>query len=337
MANRQWLARVDFGMSIVRSHGLSVFVPRRRPTALQHGETLYFAEIPDGSGHTRMRACLENPSTGERWLALPENVDEHGNIDSPTWHVNADFGSVGFPGLVFLKNGLGLRMTAIPDRLHQLMCCWSGGVADANLMLKRLEFKPLCDLRFGPFGRQGHHSTLTECAKEFFAAQTYKSPLFQLFYDNIVEDLGDDDPSLGSEAHQRGVFERVKAELVGARQGARVREGRWWNLEARGMAVLENKSALLMLLVYLGFQRRWWTSFSESPLQNLELFQGKLEADDVWVCLGVTPTTRTRARLLPTTILRRLSKLMRPRILREAQVGVVLAYQLPKLGQPFGN
>ena len=72
-------------------------------------------------------------------------------------------------------------MTALPDGLHQLVNCWHCAVTSAKLTLKRLEFKPLCDLRFGPFASQARQGTLRNCAKEFFEVQDGKSPLFQIF------------------------------------------------------------------------------------------------------------------------------------------------------------
>ena len=178
--NKSWLRHIDFSMRQVRSHGLGIFRPRRAVGPLQENQTLYFAEVPDDHiGGTRRRACIYDDDRKTAWLALAENADDQGNVDCPVWHVVVDFASVGMPGLVYLKNGPPqLRMTALPDRLHQLMCCWNLGVTDARLMLRRIEFKPLCTLRFGPFGRQAHHGVLTEAAADFFAKNGHRAPLF---------------------------------------------------------------------------------------------------------------------------------------------------------------
>lgn len=138
-SNREWLQHAEIGMQVVRQHGFSLFRPRRVAVALQPGETLYFPRMATRSGEVRERACIANTAMNQRWLVLPENEDEHGRVQCPVWHVVVDFGPVGIHGLMYLKNGLSLRMTVMPDRLHQLMCCWTGGVSDACLMLRRLD------------------------------------------------------------------------------------------------------------------------------------------------------------------------------------------------------
>lgn len=138
-SNREWLQLTEHGMQAVRSHGFEIFRPSRVVNALKEAERLYFAMVPTRSGEKRKRACIVNRNTGERWLALLENEDELGGVECPVWHVVVDVAPVGLPGLQWSKNGLSLRMIAMPDRLHQLMRCWLGVVSDACLMLRRME------------------------------------------------------------------------------------------------------------------------------------------------------------------------------------------------------
>ena len=74
---------------------------------------------------------------------------------------------------------------------------------------------------------------------------------------------------MGSAAHKQIVWRQWRAQLTGARQGSKFKESRWWATECRGMDVMENRWPLLMLLIWLGFQRGWWTSWSETPLMGL--------------------------------------------------------------------
>ena len=275
MPNKEFIERVDYGFKVVRGQGLSEFLPAHKVGPLDALEQYYFTDMPAPGGGTRRRACILNSRTGARRLALVENLTADGSIRAPVWHVISDLGSVGFPGLAFLKNCVQLRMTALPDRLHQIVNCWQCALTSARLTLKRLEFKPLCDLRFGPWASQAHHGTLRKCAQEFFEVQDWRSPLFQMFYDEVAAELDcADDPAMGSEGHQREVWQRFRAKLLTEKQGAHLREGRWWNVESRGLAVTSSKTCLLVLLLYLGFQRRWWVSFGESPLGRLDMFAG---------------------------------------------------------------
>ena len=74
-------------------------------------------------------------------------------------------------------------------------------------------------------------------------------------------------------------WEQCKARMLGAKQGDHVVYGRWWNVEWRGMSVMENKSLLLLVLVFLGFRRKWWCSYSECPLLNREVARQAARAD----------------------------------------------------------
>ena len=69
--------------------------------------------------------------------------------------------------------------------LHQLLLCWDAGIADANLTLKRHEFRPIIDLRYGPFSAQAHHSVLMSVAAGYFSTEQWGGPLFTLFFDDI--------------------------------------------------------------------------------------------------------------------------------------------------------
>ena len=279
-ANRELIENLDQGMRAVRLHGLSLF-RKTRGIALVSNEhqEFYIAEAESVFGGTRMRACVEDTQTGESWFCLDEDVDEDCAVDEPVWHCSADFGSIGFPGLQFLKNGLNLNMTAVPDRFHQLICCWKGGQSAAGLTLKSFEYKPVVDLHFGPFGSQATHGVLVGVCKEFFETESWDGPTFSYFYDDICAADGEADPAMGSDNHRREKFAECRERLAASTQGDHLKDGRWWSKESRGMATLDCPPLLLMLLIFLGFRRGWWASFSETPLfDNTE--SARLRQDD---------------------------------------------------------
>lgn len=181
MPNKEFIERVHQGLKVIRGRGFAEFLPAHKVGPFDGLERYYLADMPALAGGTRKRACIINTRTGHRRLALIENLAADGSIRAPVFASSQDGGSVGFPGLAFLKHGVQLRRTALPDGLHQLVNCWHCAVTSAKLTLKRLEFKPLCDLRFGPFASQARQGTLRNCAKEFFEVQDGKSPLFQIF------------------------------------------------------------------------------------------------------------------------------------------------------------
>ena len=197
--NRRWLQAVDQQLRSVRPHGIKAFIPRRRLQRLCRHEHLYLARVEDPDGTVRRRACLENKQTGVRQLCLVGDTTAEKAVEFPCWHVCVDFAPIGYPGLSFVKNCLGARMTVVPDRFHQILCAWDAGVSSARCLLKKLEFKPLNDLRFGPYGHQAHHGTLVKLAEEFFAKKFATSPLFEFCYAEHCQERVNVDGEVGTE------------------------------------------------------------------------------------------------------------------------------------------
>ena len=111
-----------------------------------------------------------------------------------------------------LKNGpTKARMTVTIDRCHSLMCCWSEAVVVGGLATERYSYKPFIDLRYGPFGKQAHHAVLVGLANELKSYLAWDSPPMQFFYDEIVEDERNEDPSIGTVEHMKETASRVIA------------------------------------------------------------------------------------------------------------------------------
>ena len=149
----------------------------------------------------------------------------------------------------------------------------------ARVLLKRFEFKPLCDLRYGPWAGQGSHRILKNAAFEFFDVETSDGVLFSLFYEEYLKDSGGEDPDEGSATHRLRIWRRWRTEMLHAPMGGKVKDGRWWNLEGRGMTVMKQRLPLLMILTWYGFRRGWWYSLSETPLLKLDTFNERAHAD----------------------------------------------------------
>ena len=95
-ANREIILALDQGMRAVRAHGLSLFLPKQKIKMFENTfEKLYFADAPSVAG-LRRRAIVEDARTKTRRLLLREDMDSSGSVVAPTWHVCADYGSVGF-------------------------------------------------------------------------------------------------------------------------------------------------------------------------------------------------------------------------------------------------
>ena len=134
--NRDWLRRVDHQMRRV-GVSLSKFMPTRRPRALQRNEKRVFVPMRGPlSGREIERSRIEDGFTNEKWWELPIRMVD-GVREYPCWHCCADQGNVGWPGLVFLFRGLGLRGSLTVDPLHRFHNDWRQAETDAGMVLLR--------------------------------------------------------------------------------------------------------------------------------------------------------------------------------------------------------
>eukprot|EP00969_Alexandrium_andersonii_P106740 4708619-Alexandrium_andersonii.AAC.1 len=88
-----------------------------------------------------------------------------------------------------------------------------------------------------------------------FSVLKSDSTLFQLAYDDICLDLGEDPPNKGSPEHYEHVWQLCKTHLQSTGIGPEPKRGRWWAIEALARHQRPLRSMTLMLLVFVGFRR----------------------------------------------------------------------------------
>ena len=88
------------------------FKPLLRPRALQGGEERFFDVI-----NGERRSCVESPD-GTTRVESPF-VTRDGRRVAPTGHGASDFGPIGAPGVNYVINHLGYRITWIFDQMHR--------------------------------------------------------------------------------------------------------------------------------------------------------------------------------------------------------------------------
>jgi hypothetical protein len=80
------------------------------------------------------------------------------------------------------------------------------------------------------------------------------------------------------------VWLKLKGILVAGPRGATAKVSRWFAWEARGGSMLDQKTgglhALLMVLIYIGWKRKWWSSYKDCPLACLSLDDEAIPIDD---------------------------------------------------------
>ena len=119
----------------------------------------------------------------------------------------------------------------------------------------------MLNVRVGPWRKAANHRLLNDTARGLRTAMPSTHEMFRRFYAEIARDYRMQmDPSLGEEAHMQRVWEVMMERLSRAKVDSEVRPGRWFHTEQRGLGFLEHgpgPTALLMLLLLLGFRRKW--------------------------------------------------------------------------------
>ena len=70
----------------------------------------------------------------------------------------------------------------------------------------------------------------------------------------------------GSEEHRAWVWKKMCSMLMHAAIGSTAKRGRWFSLETQTRHQRGMRTANLILLLYVGFQRKFWQKWDETPL-----------------------------------------------------------------------
>ena len=272
-ANKTWLQSLEH--QLLRGAGISLIdlMPVRRLAGLGAEQRRYFAEVPHPvTQQPQRRSCISDTS-GQRFLEVPQKFDENGERIVPsTWHVVHDMGSVGFPAFLWLFLRAGIRGTISFDRFHRMHNDRLEGLKDSGLMLLRVQWVPALNVRVGPWGTASHHESIKAAAIHMFDALDATNELYQHLYEPICWDLGRlTDTDFGTPAHMERIWAELKPLLTEGRRGDAVTLSRWWSWETRGVHFISGGGgahALLMVLIFLGYRRKWWKRFEETPLSS---------------------------------------------------------------------
>lgn len=191
-----------------------------------------------------------------------------GRFVAPALHLAADQGAIGLPACLWLLISRRLRMPLTHDLFHRLHNDLQEGLTSSGLMLIRLQYSVVAKMRRGPFEKQAHHSLLKSAAAELAHTMEIDSPLFEVMYEDIVSEsdhlssLGD----IGSTAHMQATLAWVKDELAKRGIGQKVVTARCFSWEQTSRSASRSRFVDLLLLLYLGQQKKLWTAFNQCPL-----------------------------------------------------------------------
>lgn len=277
-SNRDILIKVDNMLRAGCGFGVSTFVPKVSAKALPEGAVRYFAPMahPE-TGNMERRSCIAFPD-GTRQVEVPRML-VGSTLVRPTLHLCADQGSVGMSCYLYMLLGIGCRMTLVPDLFHRLHNDMLGAVAEAGLSMVRAECFIPARMRRGPFDKQGNHAVLKGASQEMGRVLAVDNPLFEMLYDDLVAESEElrTLPEPGSREHMEATFEYLKEKARSVGAGCDARTSRWWAWEETARQCAKRRWADLFVLLWLGRQRKWWTSWNDSPLRKRSMKQDDCE------------------------------------------------------------
>ena len=266
-ANRDYLHQIDHMLRESAGIGLSFFVPARRWKPLLASERRY-REAPKMVGGTTTRRCARELSTGERFYETPVIRNDLGVLQRPVLHVAVDQGQHGMAAWVWLLLGKGLRMTVTWDVFHRVHNDVLAATSSAGLASVRLDAMHLLKYREGPFSSESNASVMKEAARDLFSSSPAGNPLWDVLYSAVAVEHGHSvhAPDFGSEEHMEQTWTET-LRLAAKRGGAsKTRPSRWFAFERASRSAVAERHTDLLLLLWLGCRRSWWTSMEANPL-----------------------------------------------------------------------
>eukprot|EP00971_Amphidinium_carterae_P309688 6154448-Amphidinium_carterae.1 len=131
----------------------------------------------------------------------------------------------------------------------------------------------------GPFGSGAWQNEISWAADELTRLGGPAHPLFMLHFDEIARECRARG-TWGTQEHQEEVWRLVCESKPLWKQGAHVKYSRWFSFLQRSEDMLTTWHSLLLVLTWLGIEKKWWRTREEFPLWN------PTDALDVYGSLG---------------------------------------------------
>eukprot|EP00971_Amphidinium_carterae_P351743 6492260-Amphidinium_carterae.3 len=265
-SNRQWLVSMDGLLKSGVGYGLQAFVVVRPAGALAKGAKRYKSRLSPEDPESE-RSCIVL-ADGSRYVEVPRTSIRGVKVPGPVLHIASDMGPVGKPALSYMRTRLNLRCSVTYDLYHRLVNDWVGALTEANLLVVRLEYKSLVKAREGAFSTHSNHSLLNQIAKEFFEVFDSSNELFQVLYDSLVmeDETLCGDPNIGEPEHMEKTWQRCKSIMTSRAAGETPSLSRWWSYETSSRMMSRQKSLHLMVLLWLGYRRKWYKNVCDPLL-----------------------------------------------------------------------
>eukprot|EP00971_Amphidinium_carterae_P061612 1219717-Amphidinium_carterae.2 len=275
-ANYYVLKALDHCLQVSFKKGLATFIPGKILRPLNKTEKRYLLaqhQCPDkcvlGQDH---RMCVyDSEAKKSRYEISPEAP--------PCIHIIADQGPMGWPGLHFMSDHLQVCSTYRWDESHRMWNDTKLSVSKSGLDMIRIAATVIYNTACGPYGSGAWQNEISWAAGEMTRIGGPNHALFLLHFDEIAKECHSQE-TWGTEAHQEDVWRLVCESKALWKQGAHVKYSRWFSFLQRSEEMLSTWHSLLLVLTWLGVERKWWRRREEFPLWNPS------DALDVYSSLG---------------------------------------------------
>eukprot|EP00971_Amphidinium_carterae_P339145 6476776-Amphidinium_carterae.4 len=188
-------------------------------------------------------------------------------------HVCCDQGSIGHAAMQYCEQVLGLRMSLQCDIWHRLHNDLVIAVSSSGCARARLDTLHVMKLRRGPFQRAGNLGVL-RCAAQLMREEVpEQNPLWDILYAPVMAELGMSERSVdfGTEEHVSRAWREILKVLSTEGIGTNVKTSRWFAWEQRSRKASAHRYQDLLLLMFLGAKRKWWSKWDESPSHSMHV------------------------------------------------------------------
>eukprot|EP00971_Amphidinium_carterae_P056731 1121622-Amphidinium_carterae.2 len=273
--NKEYLHQFEHAMQEGLQTDLREFMPVQRFHALRGLEERAYKPSPTGHTALRIREDLSVESE------LQYGSSAHGD-SRDTLHVCCDQGTVGHAAMQYCEQVLGLRMSIQCDIWHRLHNDLITAVSSSGCARARLDALHIMKLRRGPFQRAGNLGVL-RCAAQLLKDEVPdQNPLWDILYGPVMAELGVSERCVeyGSDEHVRSSWHRVLSSLTTEGIGTNVKTSRWFAWEQRARKAASHRYRDMLLLMFLGAKRQWWSCWDSSPLHSAQVVFSA-DADEV--------------------------------------------------------
>eukprot|EP00971_Amphidinium_carterae_P348731 6490646-Amphidinium_carterae.1 len=276
------LKALDHCLQVSLKKGLACYIPRKLLRPLGRNERRY---------NLQKEQCIEKCQNGQDLRVCVWDADagrsryEISPIAPHCLHIICDQGPMGWPSLHFMTASLNVCSTYRWDESHRVWNDTKLCVSRCGLDMIRIAATAIYNTASGPYGSGAWQNDISWAAEQFVTQGGPDDALFLLHFDEIAKETHTY-ATWGTPEHQEEVWSKFCEQKPLWSQGAHVKYSRWFSFLQRSEEMLGSWHSLLLVLTWLGVEKKWWKRREQFPLWNptdvLDVYKtlGNIEEDE---------------------------------------------------------